>query len=178
MGSNANGSITARLVSDGRYVNNHLWTAISNGNHAGDGSPNSNTSTPRLNGNGSHSVHAIYEDPARNDDAANGRSFLFGASQLPVDSPTTMHFPANHVIFLWHIYCTNIDPVMKFSHIPTLQPVVLGQISRPMLSRNEQALTSAIYFISVVSLTDDQCRKELQDTRLNLIIRYVNPSGH
>lgn len=172
VGSIANGSITARLVSDGRYVNNHLWTAISNGSHAATGTPGSSTSTPRLNESDARSgVHAIYEENSRGDDTANGRSFLFGASQLPAETSPMMHFPVNHVVFLWQIYCANIDPVMKLSHAPSVQHIVLGQISRPLLSRNEQALTSAIYFVSVVSLRDDQCRKELQDSRANLILK-------
>lgn len=154
-------------------MNNHLWTAISNGNHASNGSPGSNTSTPRLNGNGSHSAHAIYEDVSRNDENTIGRSFLFGASHFPAESSANMQFPVNHVVFLWQIYCANIDPVMKLSHAPSVQHIVLGQIAKPLSSRNEQALTSAIYFISLVSLTDDQCRKELQDTRSGLITRLV-----
>lgn len=162
VGSIASGSITARLVSDGRYVNNHLWTAISNGNHnAGAGSPGSNPATPRP---------AIYE-ASRSDDTTIGRSFLFGNSHLPADTSSTMTFPVNHVVFLWQTYTSNIDPVMKLSHAPSVQHIVLGQIARPNISRNEQALTSSIYFVSVVSLTDDQCCKELQDTRVNLLLK-------
>jgi hypothetical protein len=157
------------MVSDGRYVNNHLWTAISNG-HAGAGSPGS-SETPRSNDGASRSGHAIYEELPRNDEHPIGRSFLFGNSQLPADAAANMTFPVNHVVYLWQVYCTNIDPVMKLSHAPSVQHIVLGQIARPVLSRNEQALTSAIYFVSVVSLNEDQCCKELQDTRANLLLK-------
>jgi hypothetical protein len=83
-----------------------------------------------------------------------------------------MPLPPTHIVFLWQTYVANIDPVMKVSHAPSVQHVVLGQIGRPALSRNEQALASAVYFISAVSLSDEQCRRDLQDTRANLLHRY------
>lgn len=160
--SNVNGTITARLASDGRVVVNHLWTALdtSNGSNAGFEAP---VNPPQA-------EISLHTDVPRSNDTAIGRSFLFGNSQSPAD--TSAMFPANHhIVYLWQVYCANIDPVMKLSHAPSVQHIVLGQIARPTLSRNEQALTSAIYFLGVVSLTDDQCCKELQDTRTNLLLK-------
>ncbi|KAK4495686.1 hypothetical protein PRZ48_012954 [Zasmidium cellare] len=173
------GTSTARLVSDGsgyRYVNNHLWTAISTDGQVGNGSPGAAANSPqKSNTPGSRSGHAIYEDIARGDEPSGGRSFIFGNghshsnSQSPSDAS---HFQASHIIFLWQTFLANIDPVMKISHAPTVQQILLGQIGRPNIPRNERALTSAIFFISAVSLTDEQCVESLQDSRVTLIQRY------
>jgi hypothetical protein len=87
-----------------------------------------------------------------------------------------MPLPPTHIVYLWHTYVANIDPVVKISHAPSVQHIVLGQIGRPALSRNEQALASAIYFISAVSLSDEQCRRDLQDTRANVLSKYRHSS--
>lgn len=153
-------------------MNNHLWTAISADGQVGHGSPGvgspQKSSTP-----GSRSGHAIYEDIARNGDETGGRSFIFGNGHGPSSSLSTAEaFPASHIIFLWQTFLANIDPVMKISHAPTVQQILLGQIGKPSIPRNERALTSAIFFISAVSLTDEQCAESLHDSRGILIQRY------
>lgn len=168
------GTSTARLVSDGsgyRYVNNHLWTAISTDGQVGNGSPGSpqKSNTP-----GSRSGLAIYEDVARaGDDMSIHRSFVFGNGHSSAQAlADATHFQASHIIFLWQTFLANIDPVMKISHAPTVQQILLGQIGRPNIPANERALTSAIVFISAVSLTDEQCQESLQDSRRNLILKF------
>ena len=165
--SNATGN--ARLMSDGRYVNNHLWSAISGNGQAASGSPV--TSPSELGGPkslGDQSGSANYEEPARSgSDVSPGRSFLFGAAG---SSPGSLvQFPANHTIYLWQIYLTNIDPVMKISHTSIVQQIFLGQIGRPNIPQNEQALIASIYLVSTVSLTDEQCHNSLQSSKTTLI---------
>lgn len=160
---------TARLVSDGngyRYVNNHLWNALSDDGPAversraaspGDGNPPLERRESRTTGDG--------------DMTASEKSFVFGRTSTPAG--TTLAQPtATHVVFLWQTYLANVDPVMKISHAPTIQPIVLGQIGSAEIQRNEWALTAAIYLVSTVSLTDEQCRESLQDTRANLLALF------
>ncbi|KAK4620892.1 Aurofusarin cluster transcription factor aurR2 [Fulvia fulva] len=170
------GTNNARLVSDGagyRYVNNHLWSALSTDGHADGRSPGASTEDHKSSGAGSRSGHAIYEDIARGgDEGSEGRSFLFGNASSDSRSVAEQPVPpANHVVFLWQTFLANVDPVMKISHAPTIQPILLGQIGRPNIPANEKVLVSAIYFISTVSLTDEQCVGSLQDTRANLLKR-------
>lgn len=166
------GTATARLVSDGggyRYVNNHLWNAISTDAQVGSsGSPITSPDNRRpSSAAGSRSgKNNAYEDAN-----SPGRSFVFGNSQSIAEA---IQFPAAHVIFLWQTYLDNVDPVMKISHAPTIQHIVLGQIGKPNVVANERALVYAIYLISAVSLTDEKCREKLQEPREDLIRKYRN----
>ncbi|EME41749.1 hypothetical protein DOTSEDRAFT_65001 [Dothistroma septosporum NZE10] len=164
----------ARLVSDGagyRYVNNHLWSALSADGQVDGRSPGTSPEDRKQSDAGSRSGHAIYEDIARGKDAGSeSRSFLFGNASRPASEQPSL--PANHIVFLWQTYLANVDPVMKISHAPTIQPILLGQIGKPDIPDNEKVLVSAIHFISVVSLTDDQCVATLQETRHDLLKRH------
>ncbi|KXT05562.1 hypothetical protein AC578_3725 [Pseudocercospora eumusae] len=161
---------TARLVSEGsgyRYVNNHLWSAIPSDAHANNTSP----SDHRPDATESRTGHGIYEDIAK-DEPSSGRSFVFGSGNSSRSAASLVQVSASHVVFLWQTYQSNVDPMMKIAHTPSVQTIVLGQISHPAVSRNELALTMAIYLISIVSLTDEKCLDSLQGTRMVLIKKY------
>jgi hypothetical protein len=79
---------------------------------------------------------------------------------------------ASQIVHLWQTYLTNVDPIMKVFHAPTVQLLVHRQVGKPSALPNEQALLSAIYLISVVSLWDDECEALLQEPREDLIRRF------
>lgn len=171
---------TARLVSEGsgyRYVNNHLWNAISTDPHASTGRGESSPGGRRPSPTGSRTGQGIHEEIARpvGADSPAGRSFVFnnGTSQ-PL--PNVLEAPASHVVLLWQVFQSNVDPIMKISHAPSVQTILLGQVGRPSLPRNEQALAFAIYFISVVSLSEEQCQQSLGQPRAQLIDKYRDAS--
>lgn len=73
---------------------------------------------------------------------------------------------------LWQIYLSNVDPLFKILHAPTIQNSVLGRIEKSSISRNEQALFSSIYFVSVASLENDECHILLHEQRKTLLSRF------
>lgn len=191
---------TARLISDGggyRYVNNHLWNAVSSPTAtATDGSTPGTLRAVTLRSPDGRSGDSIYENAVQlgSEIAAGsaderrdllvgqypglleGRSFIFNRPHsdrsVGATSATNLRLPPGHITQLWQAYIQNIDPIMKIFHVPTVQHTVLGQLSRPALAANEEALMSAIYLISAVSLDDDECRSSLQECRDELVRRF------
>lgn len=94
------------------------------------------------------------------------RSFIFGSNDV---EQTSLHLPPNHIITLWQAYISNVDPVTKIIHVPTVQQLVLGQIGQPAVPMNQRCLIAAIYLIATVSLTERECRATLQAGRDGLI---------
>jgi hypothetical protein len=174
----------ARLVSDGsgyRYVNNHLWTAISRSAESGERRPElARTPDGGITGDSiyetSVSLGAEIAGQGSLQDAGStsaGRHFIFNHPQRDrFQAVMPVQPPANHIIQLWQTYLTNVDPIMKVFHTQTMQQTVLGQIGKASLPVNLQALTSAIYFISAVSLQNDECEALLQLPRSDLIRKY------
>ncbi|KAK0262381.1 hypothetical protein B0A54_05628 [Friedmanniomyces endolithicus] len=100
------------------------------------------------------------------------RHIIFNRDQTAPLLPQPVQPPANHVVQLWQTYLTNVDPIWKIVHAPTLQQTVLGQIGKSDIPPSMQALTSAILFVSAVSLQDDECEALLQTSRADLINGY------
>lgn len=57
---------------------------------------------------------------------------------------------------LWQAFVSNVEPLTKILHIPTVQPVVFEAINNPDgTCKNVKALLSAIYFAAATSLQPD-----------------------
>ncbi|KAK0319463.1 hypothetical protein LTR82_009529 [Friedmanniomyces endolithicus] len=111
---------------------------------------------------------------AQNDDNNHLRAshFIFSQDRTATLLPQPAQPPASHVVQLWQTYLTNVDPIWKIVHAPTLQQTLLSQIGKSDIPLSMQALTSAILFVSVVSLQDHECEELLQTSRADLIDRY------
>ncbi|KAK3679175.1 hypothetical protein LTR78_000736 [Recurvomyces mirabilis] len=121
----------------------------------------------------SHGDQSMSYDPKPS--KSNKSHFLFNPAQQETFS-SKQHArsqpPAHHVVQLWQTYLTNVDPILKVLHAPTLQQTVLGQIGKPSLPAGLQAMTSAIYFISTVSLQNNECQASLQVSKAELLTTY------
>jgi hypothetical protein len=77
-------------------------------------------------------------------------------------------------IRLWHIYLERVNPLLKITHIPTLQPHVMeaaGSIQKVHLKY--QALLFAIYIMSAVSLSHAEVHHMIGMPREEAIRRFT-----
>ena len=99
--------------------------------------------------------------------------FLFTSISSSTDTPL-QHPSSRHITLLFDLYFTNIDPIYKILHKPTLELFLkeavqdLGNIpgGRPM-----EALMFVIYFASINSLTKEQCVTLFEEERSALWAR-------
>jgi hypothetical protein len=91
-------------------------------------------------------------------------------------SPTqtaNLHPSPDHIRRLWQIFLTNVNPLMKIIHVPSLQRAIedaiadIEHVPRPL-----EALMFAIYCAAVLSIRDGQCRATFEEPRLTLQSRY------
>lgn len=96
---------------------------------------------------------------------------LFGQRQ-------NIHLAALHpdqvqIFRLWQIYLENVDPLLKVTHSPTLQPRIinvasdLSNIPPPL-----EALMFGIYCIAILSLTDEECQSIFGASRRDCLKEY------
>lgn len=125
------------------------------------------------------SVHiSIKKNAWDHEDTYSGTHFedydhlLFGAPQADVQL-STLHPEQVQIFRLWQIYLENIDPLLKVTHTPTLQPRIINAVSNlEGISPSLEALIFSIYCISVMSLTNQQCRSLFRSPRRDLQARY------
>ena len=97
---------------------------------------------------------------------------IFG-TPLPDLDFTPLHPPPAQIFKLWQVYLDNVDPLLKVTHTPTLQPRIIDAIGR--LSTVDSSLTAlmfAIYCISVVSLTEEECWTIFAAAKNDLLGRF------
>ncbi|AEO57280.1 hypothetical protein MYCTH_2303243 [Thermothelomyces thermophilus ATCC 42464] len=107
------------------------------------------------------------------------RSGMESSSPLLLGSPasttplTSLHPDQATIFRLWQVYLDNVNPLLKVTHTPSLQPRIidamgdLANISAPL-----EALLFAIYCTSIMSLSEDQCRTLFGSARRNLLTGY------
>lgn len=155
-----NGSATAngQVVVSGdqrRYVeDNKLWSSLGNEMGKKDPSP-AQSSIPMLSG---------VELPTTN------INLIFGHKS---DSPFMLHPSAIQSFRLWQVFTTNVHPLTKILHAPTVQQELIQGLSEPdSIHGPTEALIFSIYLVAVVSLTDEECRSQLGEPREKHLARY------
>jgi hypothetical protein len=97
---------------------------------------------------------------------------LFAPLNLNVNLSTS-HPEQVQIFRLWQIYLDNVNPLLKVTHTPTLQPRIIDAASDVTnISPTLEALMFSIYCISIVSLDEDDCLTLFRSPRKHLLACY------
>lgn len=82
--------------------------------------------------------------------------------------------PTELIHQLWQTFIEKVNPLSKLVHVPTLQPAIEKAVTNiERIPRGFEALLFAIYSMAVLSLTEDECKEALGESRAILLPRYV-----
>ncbi|KAI4950759.1 hypothetical protein J4E91_004644 [Alternaria rosae] len=85
------------------------------------------------------------------------------------------HPPLECLYQLWEIFVSNVDPLTKVVHVPSLRPMIekaaknLGFIPRTL-----EALMFAIYGSAIMSLSQEECEQRFAKSRDHLLSQYIS----
>lgn len=100
-------------------------------------------------------------------------SLLFGSRVKDLDTKT-LHPPSGQILKLWQIYLENVNPLLKVTHTPTLQPRIIdAAVNIANASNSLQALMFGIYCVAILSLDDMQCENLFGSSKDSLVQSYV-----
>lgn len=105
-------------------------------------------------------------------DATDGFPFFVGGSGF-LTRITHLHPSVIQIFQLWQVYINNVDPLLKISHVPTLQTQIVGagadleNTSRPL-----EALMFCIYLIAVKLMPEDEVQTAFGEAKAILLNRY------
>lgn len=103
-------------------------------------------------------------------DGQDGFPFVIGGSTTSV---TDFHPPAVQIFQLWQIYLDNVNPLLKVTHTPTLQGQLIEAAANPSkIAKPLEALLFSIYFMAIVSLTDEEVRETFKEEKSRLMSKY------
>ncbi|KAJ5630959.1 uncharacterized protein N7484_011059 [Penicillium longicatenatum] len=113
-------------------------------------------------------IHHAFDKMFENSN--DGFPFMVGGSKSPI---THLHPSAIQIFQLWQIYLNNVNPLLKISHVPTLQnQIVKASADLAEVDESFEALMFAIYSISVTSMPNDEVEAAFGDSKNELLARY------
>lgn len=102
----------------------------------------------------------------------DGFPFIVGGAAGPV---TSLHPPTIHIFQLWQIYIDNINPLLKVTHIPTVQAQIIAASSNlDKVPKNIEALMFGIYLMAITSLEEAEVLKMFNEPKKELQARYLS----
>lgn len=102
-------------------------------------------------------------------------SILFGSSPLHQRELRLLHPPPTQLTALFCFYQTNVDPMAKILHIPSLRKLVMSasaNVDAIPSGNYVEALLFAMYYAAITSLTEEECSHNFRDGRNSLLARY------
>lgn len=98
--------------------------------------------------------------------------FVVGGSPAAV---TKAHPSTIQIFQLWQIYISNVNPLLKITHTPTLQPLLISAGANPArIPKPLEALMFAIYFAAITSLTEEEVQRTFGEDKAILLGKYQN----
>lgn len=105
-------------------------------------------------------------------DHSDDQGILLGSRMTAVDL-STIHPEPTHIFRLWQIYLDNVDPLLKVTHPPSLQPRIIEAAANLSHTRPAmEALMFGIYLIAIISINDGNCRTYFALSREELLTKY------
>nr|XP_036582526.1 fungal specific transcription factor domain-containing protein [Colletotrichum truncatum]KAF6791230.1 fungal specific transcription factor domain-containing protein [Colletotrichum truncatum] len=134
-------------------TSNKLWTSLS------DELETRTTSPPKQ------------SSPARDGVPSTGINLIFGQQQH--NFPDMLQPSAIQSFRLWQVFLSNVHPLTKIVHGPSIQEEILRVLQDPSkIEKSMECLLFSIYLIAVVSLTEQECRDVLDESREKHLARY------
>ncbi|KAL4745238.1 fungal-specific transcription factor domain-containing protein [Aspergillus terricola var. indicus] len=113
---------------------------------------------------------AIHHDFDAMFDDSDGFPFVVGGG---IENIGSLHPPVIEILQLWQVYIQRVDPLLKITHLPTLQAQIVSVGVRPTaIPKPLEALMFAIYLIAVHSMADNEVHNMFQETKPRLLARY------
>ncbi|KZL83821.1 fungal specific transcription factor domain-containing protein [Colletotrichum incanum] len=99
--------------------------------------------------------------------------YLLVGGDAPYDDPQDLYPNAGQIFRLWQTFLDRVNSLTKIVHAPTLQPFVVEAASSPgTLPHNVEALLFAVYSLSVVAMTEEECMSMLGSTCKSAFRRF------
>ncbi|KIY02442.1 uncharacterized protein Z520_02581 [Fonsecaea multimorphosa CBS 102226] len=103
---------------------------------------------------------------------ANDDNLLFGTRGPAVDLSNLHPLPVQ-IFRLWQVYLENVNPLLKVTHIPSLQGRIVEAVSDvSKISPTLEALMFSIYCTAIMSLAAEDCQRLFDSLKEDLLMRY------
>ena len=84
-----------------------------------------------------------------------------------------LHPEMVHMFRLWQVFLSNVQPLVKIFHAPTVQQIILdASADLENVPKHVEALMFSMYLLAVTSMQTVDCERLLGESRDNLLSRF------
>jgi hypothetical protein len=94
------------------------------------------------------------------------------SSTSKIENLATLHFPLNILQKLFDIYRERVYPLMRLLHLPTFWSSLTNALNPRDMSKSLAAVIFSFYFVTIISLEDDECYSLLGGQKSAMTARY------
>jgi hypothetical protein len=103
-------------------------------------------------------------------DNQDGFPFMVGGR---TESIVHCHPSTIHIFQLWQIYIDNINPLLKITHVPSVQgQVIEATTNLEKAPKNIEALMFGMYVMAISSLDDGEVQRRFNQGKKDLLARF------
>jgi hypothetical protein len=100
----------------------------------------------------------------------DGFPFVVGGS---MSSVTHLHPSAIQIFQLWQVYISSVNPLLKLSHVPTIQAqIISASADTAKIPKGLEVLMFAIYFIAITAMPEQEVRGMFIEDKTVLLHKY------
>ncbi|KAF6802502.1 C6 transcription factor [Colletotrichum sojae] len=112
-------------------------------------------------------IHHAFDKMYDNQD---GFPFIVGNRNASI---THLHPSPIQIFQLWQIYINNVNPLLKITHVPTVQGLIIeASANLDKIPKNVETLMFAIYLLAVTSLEDVDVAKMFNEPKTAVLSRF------
>ena len=98
---------------------------------------------------------------------------FFVGPESPPKELKILHPEMVHIFRLWQIFLSNVQPLVKIFHAPTVQQIILdASADLENVAKNVEALMFSIYLLAVTSMQTEDCERLLGESRDSLLSKF------
>ncbi|KAI1119272.1 fungal-specific transcription factor domain-containing protein [Nemania sp. NC0429] len=152
-----------------RYVSNAFWTKLSDEIEA------LRSETQRLTDDSSDSSDdedSPVSVAPQIEPQGDHHVFIFGYSSSNVDL-RSLHPLPSQMLFYWQVFMDNVDPIVKFMHVPTMTNTI-KELRRDMstMTPSVEVLMFVIYLAAITSMEPEEVSMNFGAEKSQLMARY------
>ncbi|KAI9789022.1 MAG: hypothetical protein M1833_002774 [Piccolia ochrophora] len=103
---------------------------------------------------------------------AHQQGFVFGFTPI-IDNLNQLYPDVSHTSYLWQLYVSNVDPLLKLLYKPTIEKLIATTNENlEGLTASNAAILFSVFFAAVISLSDEECVTMMGESKVVLHDRY------
>ncbi|KAB8342972.1 hypothetical protein FH972_022567 [Carpinus fangiana] len=158
------GQLVIESAAKTRYIDGTLWESLN-----AEAKDNSGLFQEEDDFESNRSYYRFHSQPPHSD----GPTSLLLGGPRPRTDLNSIHPGPTQILGLWETFVSNVHPLLNIFTAWRKKKIIIHVMNdKRQLSASTETFLFAMYMFAILSMTDDECKQLLGESRVNLLDRY------